>query len=580
MKPSIKSLLSAVVLSGVGSFSVAAQAEDKVCFYEHPEYTGAEWCYAPGNIGWIGSSRNDKISSIKTYGNAYAEIFEHGSYGGKRTNIMGNTYKMDDLNDGISSFKIKLRSNNDYVCLFEHPGFRGTPHCLTAGQSEDDLNHVAQGRNKASSIMVVGNAAATIYEYPGFRTDKKYMTLNRSSSNLEKRPGGWVEDNADSFKVISQTPSSTEAAIDINEALSVQAPIRQANVLGSHNAFNSTAYFGSQAIPGPNHRRALIEQLQLGVRTFELDVRGGGDKTKVCHSTDCSFSSATTSLRRMLGEVDSWLKGADDNDAVFFFLQDDMDGDTNGYNQLRKDVAWMGDIVYTAGACQNLPKPFKLADMIAQGKRVFFYKSGGSNGCNEASNVMVNFESNIGVAGINIYQNHFNTGKFLRSQECHNNFCNDVISGPDAKTGLENGVNTFGLDMLEESSIDNQGAPLNAQLWAIGPEDTYSSHANGRTVRFTVSGDRYMKLAWNSQKQFACRLSNGDWAITAATGDVWTGGSSCSAEYPGSTYDVPLSAYEAKKLRSKLTAGSDVHVNFGTNAGRWVPGRWGTLGVR
>jgi len=141
-------------------------------------------------------------------------------------------------------------------------------------------------------------------------------------------------------------------------------------------------------------------------------------------------------------------------------------------------------------------------------------------------------------------------------------------------------VNTFGLDMLEESSIDNQGAPLNAQLWAIGPEDTYVSHANGRTVRFTVSGDRYMKLAWNSQKQFACRLSSGDWAITATTGDVWTGGSHCSVEYPGSTYDVPLSAYEAKKLRAKLTSGSDVHVNFGTDAGRWVPGRWGTLGVR
>ena len=577
MNPRLKSLLSLAVLAGASSF---AAAEDKVCFYEHPEYTGAEWCYSPGNVGWIGSSRNDKISSIKTYGNAYAEIFEHGSYGGKRTNIMGNTYKMDDLNDGISSFKVKLRANNDFVCLFEHPGFRGTPHCLTAGQSEDDMNHVAQGRNNASSITVSGNAAATIYEYPGFRTDKKYTTLNRSSSNLDKRPGSWVEDNIDSFKVISQAPSSTEAAIDINESLAAKAPIRQASILASHNAFNSTAYFGGQAIPGPNHRRALIEQLQLGVRFFELDVRGGGDKTKVCHSVDCNFSSFTTSLRRMLGEVDTWLKGADDNDAVFFFLQDDMDGNNDGYRQLQKDVAWMGDIVYSAGSCQNLPKPFKLDDMIAQGKRVFFYKSGGSNGCSLAPSVHVNFETNIGVAGINIHQNHFNKDRLLRSQECHNNFCNDVISGPDAKIGLENGVNGFGLDMLEESSIDNQGAPLNAQLWAIGPEDTYSAYANGRTVRFTVSGDRYMKLAWNSQKQFACRLTNGDWAVTTATGNVWDGGSKCSAEFPGSRYDVPLSAYEAKKLRAKLTSGSDIHVNFGTSNGRWVPGRWGALADR
>lgn len=579
MTPTLKSLLSVAVLASAGSLSIAAQAEDKVCLYEHPEYTGAEWCYTPGNTGWIGSSRNDKVSSIKTYGNAYIQAYEHGSYGGKHTTIMGNTYKMDDLNDGISSFKIKQRSSNDFVCLFEHPGFRGTPYCLQSGQNQDDMNDVAMGRNKASSIMVVGNAAATVYEYPDFRTDKKYSTLNRSSSNLEKRPGGWVEDDIDSIKVISQAPSSTETAIDINEALSVKGAIRQATVLSSHNAFNSTAYFSGQLIPGPNHRRALIEQLQLGVRFFELDIRGGGDKTKVCHSVDCN-AGFTTSLRRMTGEVDTWLKGADDNDFVFFFLQDDMDGNSDGYKQLKKDVAWLGDIVYTAGSCQNLPKPLAMKDLIDQGKRVFFYKSGGSNGCDLASNVMINFEQNIGVAGINIHQNHFNKDRLLRSQECHNNFCNDVINGNDALTGIKNGVNTFGLDMLEESSIDNNGAPLNKQLWAIGPEDTYSAYSNGRTVRFTVSGDRFMKLAWNSQKQFACRSANGDWSVTSATGDVWVGASKCSAEFPGSSYDVPLNAYEAKKLREKLTSGSDIHVNFGTNNGRWVPGRWGNLAVR
>ena len=57
MKFAIKLLLSTVVLAGFVSLPIAAQAEDKVCFYEHPEYTGAEWCYTLGNISWIGSSR-------------------------------------------------------------------------------------------------------------------------------------------------------------------------------------------------------------------------------------------------------------------------------------------------------------------------------------------------------------------------------------------------------------------------------------------------------------------------------------------------------------------------------------------
>ena len=358
-------LLSALCL--VSSWSFSAQAEDKVCLYEHSEYTGAEWCYGVGNVGWIGSSRNDKVTSIKLYGNAYVEIFEHGSYGGKKTNIMANTYKMDDLNDGISSFKVKTRSSKDYVCLFEHPGFRGTPHCLQSGQSEDDLNHVTLGRNKASSVIVAGNAKAEVYSYPGFRTDKNHGVLTRSSSNLDKRPGSWFEDDIDSYRVVTTAMTSVQKSLAINEALAYKAPITQANVLGSHNAFNSTAYFGSQVIPGPNHRRALIEQLQLGVRTFELDVRKGSSTTRVCHSSDCSFSSARTSLRRMLGEIDSWLKGADEDDVIVIFFQDDMGGDNSGYQQLQKDVAWMGDIVYTNGACQNVPCWFNLRASTSTG---------------------------------------------------------------------------------------------------------------------------------------------------------------------------------------------------------------------
>jgi len=45
MKPRLKSLLSLAVMAGASTFAVSANAEDKVCFYEHPEYTGAEWCY-------------------------------------------------------------------------------------------------------------------------------------------------------------------------------------------------------------------------------------------------------------------------------------------------------------------------------------------------------------------------------------------------------------------------------------------------------------------------------------------------------------------------------------------------------
>lgn len=567
-----KRLTSAAWLLLAG-FSLPVLAEDKVCFYEHAEYQGAEWCYGPGDVSWIGSDKNDRISSIRTVGNAYAEVFEHSSFAGKKTRIMGNTYKMDAMNDGISSLKVKLRSSNDFACLFEHPGFRGTPHCLQAGEGESDLNNVLPGRNKASSLMVVGKANVQIFEYPDFNTGKQYRTLTRSSSNLDKRPGGWVDDNIDSYRVSSRIASAQEAAIDITESAGFRRPIRETNALATHNAFNSTAYFSGQLIPGPNHRRTLIEQLQLGVRFFELDVRKGSNYTTVCHSVDCG-AGFTTSLRRMLGEIDSWLKGADANDVVFIYLQDDIDGDTPGYVQLQNDMNWLGDILYVAGSCQSIPSALTFEQIRQQGKRIFIYKDTGSDGCASAPSVAVNFEQNIGVADINLYENHFNSSRYVRSQECINNFCNDHVTADEALTGLSNGVNAFGLDMLEEGDLDNSNGRLNKQLWAVGPETASGAYINGRIARLQANGDRFMSISTDTSLNYACRYSNGNWGITQAMGNAAAGQAACSAEFPGSRYSTPASAYEAQKLRNTITSGSDVHVNFSVSNGQWLPDFW------
>jgi hypothetical protein len=313
--------------------------------------------------------------------------------------------------------------------------------------------------------------------------------------------------------------------------------------------------------------------LQLGVRFFELDVSKGGSYTKVCHSVDCG-TTFTTTLRRMLGEVDSWLKGADANDVVFFYLQDDINGDSSGYQQLQNDVAWLGDIVYTAGSCQTLPYDLTFEQIRQQGKRVFIYKDDGSTGCDIAKSVAVNFEQNKGVSGLNVYENHFNSSRYVRSQECINYFCNDNVSAADALTGLQNGINAFGLDMIDEGDMDNSGDRLNNQLWAVGPEGAGSAYSNGRIARFHASGNRFMSVAADNSLNYACRNNSGQWAITQAMGNAANGTAACAAEYPGYSYTTPASAYEARLLRNAITSGSDVHVNFAVNNGQWLPDRW------
>ncbi len=567
----------------LGSVCSVQAEESKVCLYSNPEYQGLETCFTLGNHGWVGDKINDKVSSIRLFGNAVATIYSDGGFRGQHSVVMANTYKMDAMDDAISSIKVSSRKTNNFACLFEHNGFRGTPYCLEEGQSIDDLEKTVIGSNEGASLFVAGKAKVALYEYPNFDSSHQHSVMTRSSSNLGERPGEWQDDNVDSFKVTKRFATDTEKAIDLTEALSSQLPLTHAQVLASHNSFNSTAYFSGQLIPGPNHRRSLAEQLQLGVRFFELDARKGNGYTTVCHSFDCRFSSFNISLRRLLGEVDSWLKGADNNDVVFFFLQDDMSNDTEGYKQLERDIKWMGSEVYTIDACTTVPQNLTLKKIRDAGKRVFFYKSSGTNGCNVASGVMLGqgFEKNIGVASIDMHDSHFDVNSFLRSQECHNNFCHDVVTADEARIGIINGVNAIGLDMLEESDLDNSEGRLNKQLWAFGPETSYGAYANGRTASFLGTGGRFMKVDWNGSRKFACREQDGTWHVSYQTGRIESGASVCAADYPNSTFDVPMSPVEAQQLRNEMATNDVIHINFGYLGNhQWKPGKWGALGQR
>ncbi|RYV03376.1 hypothetical protein SOPP22_03660 [Shewanella sp. OPT22] len=579
-KFAVSCLLAMLAISGMAHAKVD---ENKVCLYSDPEYKGQETCFSVGQHGWVGDQINDKVSSIRLYGNAYAKIYSNGSFRGQHTVVMANTYKLDAMDDAISSLKVGVRNSNDFACLFEHNGFRGTPYCLEAGQSISDLDNTVLRRNEGASLLVSGKTKVTLFEYPNFDKNRQHSQMTRSSSNLGERPGDWQDENVDSFQVSKRFSTETEKAIDLTETLSSELPLTHLQVLASHNSFNSTAYFSGQLIPGPNHRRSLAEQLQLGVRFFELDVRRGDGYTTVCHSFDCRFSSFKISLRRLLGEVDSWLKGADPNDVVFFYLQDDMSNDQEGYKQLEKDIKWMGSEVYSIDSCSTVPKDLTLKKIRDSGARVFFYKDTGNTGCSFAPSVMMGngFEKNIGVASINMHDPHFDVDTFLRSQECHNNFCHDTVTADEARVGIINGVNAIGLDMLEESDLDNKSGRLNKQLWAFGPETSFGAYSNGRTASFLGKGDRFMKVDWDKQQKFACREQDGEWNVSHQQGRIVQGKSICEADFPGSTFDVPMNPVEAQALRDKMAPDEVIHVNFGYKGNHlWAPGKWGTLGSR
>ncbi len=80
----------------------------RACFFQHANYGGANFCVAVGDsvsnltsIGW-----NDKISSVRFYGGAAAQVCEHIGYGGTCVSWHNNASSLGGWNDRISSLDV------------------------------------------------------------------------------------------------------------------------------------------------------------------------------------------------------------------------------------------------------------------------------------------------------------------------------------------------------------------------------------------------------------------------------------------------------------------------------------------
>lgn len=82
--------------------------QSKACFYTGANYTGQSFCVTSGQaLNFVGPRWNDKISSIRIYGDASATMCQHANYGGfcRTTNRSENALGAW-LNDEISAIRV------------------------------------------------------------------------------------------------------------------------------------------------------------------------------------------------------------------------------------------------------------------------------------------------------------------------------------------------------------------------------------------------------------------------------------------------------------------------------------------
>jgi len=569
-----------------------ADEPNRVCLYANKDFTGDEWCYAVGAVPQINGE--DEAAGIRLYGNTYVEVYQHPNYMGDSTTIAANTYNLDHLNDDISSIIVKEKPSNDFVCLFEHPGYNGTPDCWFVGEEDgksEDLEQHSVLNNQGSSIIVSGNAQATLYDYSGYSTSGQFATVNRSLTDLDRHPeaGSWLEDRVSSVEVSLAEKDNTFVAMDLNQALTVGGPVNLVTHVGTHNSYNSNAYWGSLFL-GANQKLTLLEQLEMGVRFMEMDVYSSGTGyVEVCHSVDCNTDAH--GFRRFLAEIDTWFKQADDNDYLIMMLEDGIKGDVEGYEALARDIEWLGDIVYIPSVCEGLPDDIQMQKILDTGARVLIYNSAGSAGCDLVSGMTTSIERRKGIQDFDFGVQYYNPSHVYRVHECHNNFCKDTVDTDEIRTGILRGVNTFGLDQ-----VDAGDERIAVQNWTFDPTKLEQPYEEGRTAVVNYKLEKgqspkdieyFFDLAWEDEVlPFLCRNKTGSWRLTQYQGVASEGAEACAAEFEDRAFDAPISYKEAMRMVRKFKKrpfkikNLRAHVNFGVENGRWKAGKWLPLGER
>ncbi|HEV7275124.1 MAG TPA: SH3 domain-containing protein [Devosiaceae bacterium] len=80
----------------------------RVCFYEHVNYEGDQFCMRPGQSRSSLGDWNDTISSIRVRGGAEARVCEHNGFEGRCATIDRNVRNLGSRgNDQISSIRVR-----------------------------------------------------------------------------------------------------------------------------------------------------------------------------------------------------------------------------------------------------------------------------------------------------------------------------------------------------------------------------------------------------------------------------------------------------------------------------------------
>jgi hypothetical protein len=202
-----------LVLCAAPAAAQRARDDDRVCFYQHAQYQGKEWCYRPGDeLADLRDQRNE-ISSLRIFGRARVVVFDEREFAGASDEFdmdvpdltLRNMEGRRNWNDRIESFMIadarggrrggifgRGRGDRrddrdrlavrDRICVYDGINYQGRSQCWDAGEEESNLNRTNGWNDHIVSVRVFGRTSVDVYRDANFRGQR--LRIDRDIPNL------------------------------------------------------------------------------------------------------------------------------------------------------------------------------------------------------------------------------------------------------------------------------------------------------------------------------------------------------------------------------------------------------------
>lgn len=367
-------------------------------------------------------------------------------------------------------------------------------------------------------------------------------------------------------------------ALALQRQLDEPSPLKDNNILGTHNSYNSAVYTTAVRYLDPQQRYSIGDQLRMGARFIELDAHWTahtqgwpwqwGNDLLLCHSgigtsvgsLHVGCSTMDRFVRDGLQDVRNWLD-ANPREVIILYVEDHTDGRHQELlNALNNKL---GGKIYASGGCQSVPDTLTKRQVRQAGRQVVLWKDGGCSGNSGLAALAYTGLGNIGRiwedgTAIGFINGLFNGGV-------------DRITADNVRTAFKTGGNIVNLDHMTPGD-----GRLAAGVWSWDTNEPNNWGGN-QDCAVQWGNGRWDDTDCAANFVYACHQpGTNNWYVTRQAGP-WSGGAAaCAAVGNGYQFDVPTNSLDNEQLRLAKGPVTNVWLNHNDLAaeGQWViPGR-------